>query len=62
MYKSKKKYDAARVVAVRWVAEKHNVSREYVRAAIYKTSTGGITEELLKDFKAKYEELQKVLS
>lgn len=58
----KKRYDSVRAQAIKWTAQKHDVSREYVRAAIYGTSNGGRTEEILRAFRAKYAELKQVLS
>lgn len=59
---SKKTYDGVRAVAIKWTADKFGVTREYVRAAIYQTSTGGRTEEILRAYRQKYQELKQVLS
>lgn len=58
----KKPYDSTRAQAIKWTAEKYQVSREYVRAAIYGTANGGRTEEILRSFRSKYAELKEVLA
>lgn len=56
-----KVYDSVRPIAIKWVADKYKVSREYVRAAIYGTCKGGRTDELKKAFDTKYAELKAVI-
>lgn len=57
-----KKYDGVRAQAIKWVAEKNEVTREYVRAAIYGTSNYGRAPQLKKEFEEKYNELKSVLN
>lgn len=56
-----KRYDGVRAQAIKWVAAKNHVTREYVRGAIYGTAICGVAPDLKKQFETKYAELQAVL-
>lgn len=52
-------YDKIRALAVALTADAFECERAYVRLAINGTRTGGRTPEILKFYRAKYEELKK---
>lgn len=63
MNKSRKKYDANRASAIKWVALHFGVTEQYVRNIDNNQNlTGGQCELIRKAYRIKYAELQKVLS
>lgn len=63
MNKNRKKYDNKRVSAIKWTAERFDVSEQYVRAIDINSSiTSGRADDIRKAYRKKYEELKKVLS
>lgn len=63
MSKGRKKYDASRAQAIKWTADKYEVSEQYVRNIDNNPNMDyGRCNEIRKAFRAKYAELQQVLS
>lgn len=62
MNKGRKKIDRARSMAIRWVADHTGYTSTYVRNIVNGTFQGGASEDVMKMYRAKYAELQKVLS
>lgn len=58
----KKGFDRTRAMAIKWTAEKFGFTREYVRSIVNGHVSTENADKALKAFKAKYEELEQILS
>jgi hypothetical protein len=59
---SKRKYDAKRATVVKFLAAQFSVEPDTVRKAIRGDLKSDTAEEILKEYRKKYAELQQVLS
>lgn len=59
--KSRKKYDAVRALAVRQLSQKYEVTDTYVRQIIRGDGAGELADEIMKEYRKLYQELQTTL-
>lgn len=59
--KSRKKYDSARALVIKQVAESFKVSEAYVRMALNGTKDNQTTDAIKKEYKRLYKAIENVL-